>query len=84
MEDVKKAAENAGNVEEHKVTKANIHQSMGQIKEETENLLEKRRKINKHIETTIKPQLINLSSKITAIENVAGRKLEVSYLLINI
>lgn len=79
MEDVKIAAETVGSAEEQKAIKANINQAMTQIKEETENLLEKRRKINKHLELSLKPQLINLSTTIKAIESVAERKLEVSF-----
>lgn len=80
MDDVKNAVEIAGSAEEHKAKKSNIDQTMTKIKEETENLLEKRQEINKHLEITLKPQLINLSTKIKAIESVADRKLEVSFL----
>lgn len=80
MDDVKKAAEIAGSDEDQKAIRANINQAMTQIKAETEILLEKRRNIDKNLEITLKPQLINLSSKMKAIESVAERKLEVRFL----
>lgn len=77
LDDVKTAMEVAGSIEEQQSNKEKLNLAMTKIKEETADLLEKRRKINKYLEITLKPQLINLSSKIKAIESVADRKLEV-------
>lgn len=67
----------AGSESERNKAVAAIQEKVSTIKDEMNECMSKRRQLSKHLDDTIKPQLVNLANRIKASESVDDRKLEI-------
>lgn len=66
----------AGSEDDRNAKVAQIQDTISRIKDEMNDFMSKRRQLGKHLDETIKPQLVSVTNRIKAIESVGDRKLE--------